>query len=268
MTVISGEGGAVNGEAGVREWMIEDMNDPNETVASNTKFAVDQGCGVDDWTGQYVAYAHTGARFPGEKFTFTGNVDGTNGWSGAATCEALRVVADIENGRYLECTTMFASDGTLTPGAAAATDSAIPDPPCSRGLGASFAGAAIADVGYWEFILQCRTKQYVSGDTDGVRKRVAGPITGQFQIRCFLGSPASLPKRGDVGAVAFKVTDSGAGTSWVWNYGKIVRIVPTWRSEDRRPPYATIYGVFKPFSGTSAGSITNPAGAQKWPAAA
>jgi hypothetical protein len=264
MGVLSGEGGAVSGEGTVDLWEIQDFSELTETVASNTDYAVDQGCGVKDWTGWYTSKGHTGARFPGEGFTFTGNLGNGKGATGTAICDAIQVVADIQNGQYIQCMTRFSCNGVLTHGAAAATDETTPAPPCSQGMGVKLDGAAVGEVASWQFTLQARNKERVTSDTGGYRYRKAGPITGQFQYKFYYDDPAVLPSKDGIYVVRFDVT---ATLGWEWTWGKVTRIEPHWDPRGKEPPYATITGVFKPFSGTSQGSIITPAGATKWPSA-
>ena len=111
MGVLSGEGGAVNGESTVDLWEVQDFTDPTEGVFSNTRFGVDQGCGVKDWFGWFTSKVHTAARFPGEDFTFTGNLGNGKGFTGTAICDAIQVAAEIERGQYIQCLTRFSCNG-------------------------------------------------------------------------------------------------------------------------------------------------------------
>jgi hypothetical protein len=262
MGVISGEGGAVNGESTVELWEVHDLSEPEETVASNTNFGVDQGCGVKDWYGWYTSKVHTSARFPGEGFTFTGNRGNNKGFSGVAICDAIQVAAEIERGRYIQCLTRFSCNGAPTHGAAAVSDTTDPDPPCSQGMGVKLDGAAVGEVASWQFTIQARNKVRVTGATSGYRFRTAGPITGQFQYKFYYDDPAVLPAKDSIYVVRFDVT---ASTYWEWTWGKITRIEEHWEPGSSEPPYAIVRGVFKPFSGTSTGSIITPAGTTKWP---
>lgn len=264
MGVLSGEGGAVNGESTVDLWEVQDFTDPTEGVFSNTRFGVDQGCGVKDWFGWFTSKVHTAARFPGEDFTFTGNLGNEKGFTGTAICDAIQVAAEIERGQYIQCLTRFSCNGIPTHGTAVATDSTNPDPPCSQGMGVKLDGESVGEVAYWRFTIQARNKTRVTSSTSGYRFRKAGPITGQFEYKFYYDDPADLPAKDSIYVVAFDVT---ATTYWEWTWGKITRVHQHWGANDEDPPYAIVRGVFKPFSGTSIGSIVTPAGTTKWPSA-
>lgn len=223
MGVLSGIGGAVDGRGTIGEWRVNHSSDTQQYVSSNTKQGTGRVIGNKDWSGTYNALGHTPQTMPGDAFTFTGSLDGTNGVTGAAICDQVEITWDIEAGAIISHVVTFSSNGALTEGTAAASDSTVPDPPSSIGTKvevadvvmppASPAYVEVPDVRTITLTISRANPSYVSSSTAGETKRVAGPIDVQVRINVYTDdvSGAPIPTVNEVNEVKLYVD---ATTFW------------------------------------------------------
>ena len=264
MAVISGIGGAVNGESTVRNWSIESFNDPVVLGVSSGKGGDVAVCGPDDWTGRFLAsgYIPYSAIFPGQTFTFTGDLGNGKGATGSAFVDQLEITADIERQRPVEYEVRFSRNGALTLGAAVAADATTPTIYCPAGLYVSL-GTKIVDTRFWKLILRTRAKPYVDSETNGGVKRLKGNMGGQWIVRAYLSDPSTLPVVGTNYPGLFYVTSL---KKYEINWCKVLRIQDLGAdNESQENVGAIISGVCNAWSGTSIGVWITPDGATKWP---
>ena len=199
MSVISGFGGAVDTINTVREWSVSSTADIQRYVASGSKKGSSRLAGNKDWSGSYTAYGAIPVKKPGDSFTFTGSLDGTNGVTGTAMVDEVVITWDIEAGGIISHEVSFSSNGALTLGAAAATDATVPDPPTAIGtkidesdplVTPSF--SEIPDIRTITLTLTRNNQAYVSSGTAGETKRVMGPLDMTVSFSRYEGDPANL----------------------------------------------------------------------------
>ena len=213
MSVISGIGGAVNGQSTVRTWTVTSLADIQAIIASGSKQGTVLVAGNTDWNGNFTAYGDTPAVMPNEGFTFTGSVDGTKGVTGTAIVDSVEIVIDVETGAVIAYTVNFSGNGVLTLGAAVATDTSKPCPATSIGTKVELGTLAavfteIDDVRTVTITITADNQSYVSSATAGGTKRVAGNISASISITVFEGDPANLPAANDEGILRLFVNAS------------------------------------------------------------
>lgn len=199
MSVISGFGGAVDTIATVREWSVSSTADIQRYVASGSKKGSSRLAGNKDWSGSYMAYGAIPAKKPGDSFTFTGSLDGTNGVTGTAMVDEVVITWDIEGGGIISHEVSFSSNGALTLGTAAATDATVPAPPTAIGTKieesdaiATPAFSEITDIRTITLTLTRSNQAYVSSATAGETQRVMGPLDATVSFSLYEGDPANL----------------------------------------------------------------------------
>jgi len=162
---------AISGEECARLATIDNIQELVPYVASNTSAGTGRKCGISDWRSTGMGYGYQPAVFPGDSFTLTFSLDGTNGYTGSGYCEQVDIIIDVEKGGYIENAVHASRNGALTVGAAAATDTTIPDPPCVQSLSVKLDTTAQDDVRFMHLMMRCPGKKYVSSDTAGGRER-------------------------------------------------------------------------------------------------
>lgn len=190
MTVICGKAGAVTGEDTVTNWEVTYTGQPFEYYASNTDGASGQLAGNNDWSGSYKVLTGEPANMPGDGITFTGSVDGTNGCTGTAIIDSITVTAPIAAGGPVTTVVAFSSDGALTVGAAAATDTTEPQPPPAKLAKLNIAAGDIAGVQSITMVITSANKDYV---TSGETNRIAGNLTATLTYDILEGDFGNLP---------------------------------------------------------------------------
>ena len=200
MGVVSGLSGAVNGKSTVRKWSISYTADTQAFVASNTKLGTGRLAGNKDWSGAYEGYGHTPDAIPGAEFTFTGSIDGTKGVAGTAIVDTVEIVIDIESGGIISHTVSFSANGALTEGAAAAVDASLPAVYTAIGCKvevsdvlAEVAYADLPDVRTITISMTASNASYVSSDTGGETKRVAGNLDVTIAVSLYTNDPSTSP---------------------------------------------------------------------------
>lgn len=196
MPVISGIDMAINSVPTAHQFNIELSKELIEVIATGGSGGVRNKCGVNDGRGVASAYGYLPQVWPGSSFTFTGSLDGTYGFSGTSYCEAVEIIWDVENGRYIAYTIQFSRNGAITPGAAVATDSTKPNPPCSQSLPLKFNTVEQTEVAYMRLKLMCPGFPRNTTSTAGGRVRTRGAMSGEFEYHQYYQDPATLPSRG------------------------------------------------------------------------
>lgn len=266
MGVISGISAAVSGASGItmREWRIREIQRGPKWVASISQAGVSAACGAKDWRGYFLGYGHTPVVFPGETFTFLGSVDGTLGVTGPAICDRIVITWDIEAGKVIEYRVDFSANGTLSKGAAAATDSGTPVVVCSTSMYVKIDAQNQTDIRYMRLVITAANRPYNSSDTAGQVKRNSGNINAECLYRLYQDSPANLPALAMPKVLRFYVT---ATTYWELTWMRLEEIEDYGVNlEEAENVGATIKGAFVAYNGTGAGTIINPATTTKWPA--
>lgn len=274
MGVISGIGGAVNGQHTVHKWAVNVLKTLIPYHASNTKKGTARIAGNGDWNGSFSGLGHSPAQFPGDEFTFTGSIDGTNGVTGAARCESTEIVIDIEGGNPIAFTISFSSNGALTRGAAAVTDSVVPDPPSSIGtkveLGTMVASPVfteLEDVRTVTLTFSKSLPEYASSGTAGETKRVDANLDFTIAIAVYTNDFSTLPDEGDERQCRVFVD---ATTFWDLKWIRIEELSDLDVDIEAGTPVGAIINAgmhgFANIVGTPTGGyIKDPAIATKWP---
>lgn len=217
MSVISGKDGAVNGHANVKNWRISYKAETQAYGASGMSGGTSRLAGNKDWSGSFEALGHTPTVVVGDSFTFTGSFDGSKGATGPAIVESITIDCDIEGGGIIGHTVEFSANGDLVLGAAAATDSVVPDPPTAIGAKVALATPSatpsftdIPDVRKWSLTMRATNPSYVSSDTAGQTKRVQGRFDCDLSIDVYTDdfADATLPEVNDVKHVRLFVSSS------------------------------------------------------------
>lgn len=203
MSVISGKYGKVQGYSTVKNWSISHSADLQPLIASNTLCYPVRIDGNKDWTGSFEAYGKemVAALFPGKLFQFLGGFDADGVASasvygvdsGASGCivESVEMKINIANGDPLMYTVNFAGNNDLTIGLVAVTaDTTSPEmwPTVDTGgnvrmtwgdatvdvLAVDPTTNELPDITEMTLNISCDLKDYVSSDSTGFVKRIAG----------------------------------------------------------------------------------------------
>ncbi len=190
MGVISGIGGVVNGKDSIRTWSVDASAELQAYVASNTKGGSSRVVGNTDWSGQYSAYGHSPSSLPGEALTFIGSIDGAKGVKGVAVVDSVEITIDIEAGAIISHVVNFSANGVLDKAdATASSDATVPDPPSAIGCKVEKSDALVTpsfsnidNVRTVTLSIEADNQSYVSSDTAGGTKRVAGNVDFNVSI--------------------------------------------------------------------------------------
>lgn len=274
MSVISGIGGAVNGQDTVHKWTVNVLKALIPYHASNTKKGTARIAGNGDWNGSFVGLGHSPAQFPGDTFTFTGSIDGTNGVTGNARVESTEIVIDVEGGNPIAFTITFSSNGALTRGPAVATDSVVPNPPSSIGTKVEFGtmvGAPVftelSDVRTVTLSFNKSLPEYASSATAGETKRVDANLDFTIAIAVYTDDFATLPDEGDERQCRVYVD---ATTFWDLKWIRIEELSDLDVDIETGAPVGAVINAgmhgFANIVGTpTEGFIKDPADTTKWP---
>jgi len=251
-------------EPTVNGWEIEYDGNLVPYVASNTQGGTGRNMGNIDWKGWYRQYGHTPLVFPGDSFAGVFSEDGTNGAAGTARCASTDWEWNLDRGGYIVSRTRFGANGVLTPGAAAAADSATPQPNNVKGLYVALDGVQQDNVHRMRLYIGQKLRRYVVAESDGQWKRTASDLDAQGMWQVFEDDPANFPTLHARHVVRFYVTST---TYWELTWMRIESVKPFGvdRNDTRNPIGATIMASFTGFNGTTAGTIKNPASSTKWP---
>ena len=207
MAVISGMKLAVSGLPSVSSWRIQYDGGLIPVVTSGTKEGALQACGIKDWAGLITTIATEPAYLPGQPLTFVGSLNGTIGCSGESVVGRVVASAEYASNRYFMIRYDIESNGALTFGSAAASDSTIPYPVCPAGKKVQINGNDMDYVAGWTLTLDRNLVAYAATDTDGVRKRVIGAFTASVELDVFASS-FSIPSVGSDVALKLYTSDT------------------------------------------------------------
>ncbi len=217
--------GSIVANAG--EWNIVPETDIHEKRTSATACGPVRVAGVEKWSGSYMAHGALPAILPGDAFTFTGIVSGTDVAdvarvaTGAARCHEAVITINYETGEPLAHTVSFQSNGALTypvfdtPGTAFDYDTAlgaanflIPNavamPVKSDDLSSTLTfGDTFPDVRTVTITLSTANPERVTSSTSGVAKHDAGNIDVKVSMNVFEADPTLFLLIGDTRAYRF-----------------------------------------------------------------
>ena len=272
--ILSGKNMAVNAAAGSKifAFRINVTHYPPWMVGGNQSGGVARELGNTDWDVMYRENNHTPTVFPGDSFTFecapkqTGNV----AVSGTALCTAIEIVVDSRDPRNpvpIYSTVQAKADGTLSLGQTAPTDTATTVLYSPKGLCAYF-GSSQTHTKYQ------RLKIFTRGDvetvdctTDGQVQRDTGELDAEFEWIINTDDSSDFPLASAGEQTARCYVESAA--YWEINWMEIAESPGPWmadrRSRPNTPVDARFLAKFTGHSGTTPGTIVNPAGATKWP---
>lgn len=263
MGVISGINCVVDDVTSMSGWKVRMLNMPPEFSSSDIPGGMGRAAGNTDWRGVYRAYGHTPAHWPGDAIAFAGDVDANYGVSATGIVDRMTITCPIEPGGLIDTVVEFSNNDAsgLVRGAAAATKGATPAiySAISRKVNWNNDDVSVRN---WRLVLSCRNRPYVDTDTAGYVLRNPGNIDGQFEYGVYQDNPATLPTEGALAVVKFYVT---ASLFWQLTWGIIER-VDDWggNHEGEENVAAVVHGFWSGQSGTSIGSIINPASETTW----
>lgn len=262
MGVLFGTNIAVNGVSNASEWRIKYSGMVKPWTGSGSQNGTIRGCNaMKDWQGQYRALGHTPWKLPGEDFTFTGSIDGSTGATGAAIVEKTEILWHQEEHAYFEHAVHFASNGALTIGSAAATDSTVPQPVCSdENCVIKLGGADQGDIRFAQLDIMSNIKPYGSVKTAGVKKRLKGPIDAELTYGTYIAATSALPTMGTLYVASLYV---GLTANWELTWMKIVDVDILAKTQEYIAAVVTAQMAGQ--QSGSIGSIKTPAGATYWP---
>jgi hypothetical protein len=140
MGVFTGELGAINGIAAVRNWSIEDTTDPKTVVSSATRSGTVRTPGISSWSGSASIFGVKPPYMPGESFAFVGyraptsGVRNTVGFrsAGNVIIDSIAMTWNWGSNDPLSSVINFSGDGTLVHASGAAiidaTTDSVPSP--------------------------------------------------------------------------------------------------------------------------------------------
>ena len=261
-SVISGINAHIDGISTLRKWKVRMKNMVAEGAASDAPGGIQRLAGNKDWNGIYLAYGHTPVQFPGDAFSFSGDVDANYGISGTGIVDKITLICPVEKGDRIEQIVEFSANGALTAGAAAATAGATPAIYSAISRKVALDTVDVTDVRGWKLVMSARNKPYASSTTAGQVQRTAGNIDAQFEYMTYQDDASQFPTEGDMSVVRFYVT---ASTYWELTWG-IFEEIGEWGGdlEGAENVGAVVRGSYSAFNSTSMGTIRNPAGDYKY----
>jgi hypothetical protein len=183
MTVYSGELGAINGVAAVRNWTIEDTTDPKTVVSSATRSGTARTPGIGSWSGSASIFGVKPPYMPGETFAFVGyrapttGVRNTAGFrsTGFVIIDSIVMTWNWATNDPLSCVMNFSGDGALTHASGAAVlDATTGNVPTPCGTNILIDTVILPDVVSATLTLSKANSAYVSSSTSCATGRVKG----------------------------------------------------------------------------------------------
>lgn len=259
--IISGKGGAVQGEECVRLWATRRISLPGMAICSASDGSIIRGPGIADWQGVYAGYGVQPTRLPGKLFQFIGSTRDGKGASSivdGAIVSQTNIDWDIEGNKFIEWTNFFeAATGALTYGAAAATDTSTPNPTHSRDATLSLTGCT--ELRKMQLTLLSRNEKAVTANTDGRTERVAGVQDARFTAKIYT-KDANFPTEEAIEETLFGV---GGGLFWTLKWMMITLTAPLLPLGGGLFE-AEIAGEFTAYTGGTKGNIIAPDGTEWW----
>ncbi len=260
--IISGRGGAVNGQPCVDFWKVARRSRLAKAECSAAGGAVVRGPGIFDWRGIYTGYGHTPSVLPGEVFQFKGNTrDGKGAQSAAsgAILDRTEITWDIEDGKFIRFANQFScATGDISFGDVTASDGSIPEPSGPRDCTLDLTGCT--ELRKMKLVLMCKNPPAVTSSTSGGTERDEGNKDALFECTIYT-KDASFPDESAIATINFGV---GGGLSWTMKSSIVTLVAPLLPI---RGGYfqADLAGEWTAFTGGAQGTITTPAGALWWP---
>lgn len=276
MGVVMGDSGIVNGANTVRQWELEYSEDDRPYAATNTSAGTARDCGVLDWTGKYFAYGGTPLVFPGDDFSFIGEAVTTDGASGTAIVEAVKIVWEQEKGDYCQHIVLFGGNGDLTLGAIAdQSDASIPNVYCGSGLIIKQNGSTVTDVRRAELTImrkhgkppgQMGNRPYASTAAPGKIRRKKSRLDFEGSFDCYVSNYAGVQASFPLQSSHIFQMYVNATQYWELTWGRITKL----ENIGADPEGSELLGVRVHFkmrasNGTSLGSVKSPGDTTEWP---
>ncbi len=200
MAVMSGALGAIDGIANIMNWVVSTAFNLPAMVTSGASGGTVRIAGNGEWSGSYSGEGAVPTKLPGDAFTFTGSMDGTNGCAGAVMVNRVLINIPVGDGGAITHTVEFGSNGDLTLGAAAASDVVVPSPESSIGcivktgtMIATPVWTEIPDVTAMTIELTRANTPYHSSTTGATAKRLEGNLDAKVTVSVLIHDPADLP---------------------------------------------------------------------------
>ena len=259
--IISGIGGAVQGEECVRLWSTRRISLPGMAICSASDGSVVRGPGIADWEGVYAGFGYQPTNLAGDLFQFAG---ATRDGKGATSVADGAIVAqtnidwDIEGNKFIEYTNFFmAATGVLTYGSASASDTSTPNPTQSRDATLSLTGCI--ELRKMQLVLISLNPKAVTAATAGRTERVPGNQDARFTAKIYT-KDANFPAEEAIVETLFGV---GGGLFWTLKWMIITLTAPLLPLGGGLFE-ADIAGKFTGFTGGAKGNITAPDGTIWW----
>jgi hypothetical protein len=282
----SGVKGAVaNGTSvlsAVGEWSVSLKAENQAVVDSSTAGGTVRVGGNTDWSGRYQANGLP-AVHAGDSFAFIGSIDGTEGVSGTAIVDSVKIDWDIAGGKVVRHEVTFSANGPLAEGPAVAVDVSIAIPPSSVGTVASLAPPAsspawtpIPQVGTITLEMKCDNKPYVDSSTGGQVCRKKGPLDWTLALSVHPDGTATDTAYGIQGLPQPKsvqgIQISAGSGAYTLNWGMFSDISDILVNRATSEVVsctlnAAMCGVASIGGTLTRGSITDPSGTTIWPPA-
>lgn len=270
--IIGGDLAMVNGETRVKNWQIGSKSrNLQEVYDSSTGGAPVVLDGNDDWSGSFQCNGATPSVMPGEEFTFTGTIDGTNGATGTARVSSVELTVDRSTQGVIGFTVNFERNGALTLGAAAVSDDVTTSAPPS---GADASLWVTDDNVTWTEVSNFRTatlsisadlQAYADSSTEGGIERLDGNKSARLSFQVHCDTFADLPSFGTYRGYRIYVT---ATTFWqiLWILQGELSGLEVSRENPEQPVGATVNGTWSIYDDADVqGHILQPGGTQWWP---
>ena len=259
--IISGIGGAVQGEDCVRLWTTRRIALPGMAICSASDGSVVRGPGIADWQGVYAGFGYQPANLAGATFQFVGSHrDGKGATSVAdgAIVSQTNIDWDIEGNKFIEYTNFFeAATGALTYGSASATDVSTPNPTHSRDATLSLTGCS--ELREMHLVLRSLNPKAVTAATSRRTERVPGNQDADFTAKIYT-KDANFPAEEEIAETLFGV---GSGLFWTMKW-MIITLTAALLPIGGGLFQADIAGKFTGYTGGVKGNIIAPDGTIWW----
>ena len=276
MSVISGIKGAVNGIDTVGKWSITTKADTQAYHASNTRGGPVRLPGNTDWSGSYDAKGGAPAVIPGETFAFVGQLDSGLTAEGQAIVDRITININVEGGGVVGHTVTFSAAGDLSTGSTPVSDTTDPAGITAIGTtveivtpgGSDSDLESIADLRTITLTLSSDNKPYVTSDTAGGTRRVAGNFNLELSLTVYLDDLDEVPQPNDINRVVITLSDL---TTWDVSFVRWSEITGVDVDVDNAALVgatlnAALTGVSDDGSTVLDGEVLDPNGDTVWPA--
>jgi hypothetical protein len=267
MPNVSGIDALVNGEPEINRFNLSYSDNASTYVTSAGSSAYTTLPGNTEWWGQIWGYGGQPTMYPGTQFSFAGNADDNNGYSGTARCHRLVIDVDRFAGTPVAHRAWFRCDGPLTVGAVAGTDAGGDRPASSVDGLLHFGGVDQASMLRARLDITNEIRRTYGGTAANIvhargNQRVKLTYLTEFD------TPANLPALKTLYSTKLYISST---KFWQFNWLQI----NDWKdvnhpreeqsSRGHTMAAAEVEMGFVRQSGTSTGTIINPAGTTMWP---